>query len=105
MQARLSKGSIGFTSKIAPAPAPHGGAAQKSATNTAVAAAVAVAAVAEPSRVATAHFNRAGQVDSPQPDLSPLLEQVEPQDLVQFGLIPESVPPPSLFPLRVLPRS
>ncbi|GAA5867926.1 hypothetical protein JCM3774_004726 [Rhodotorula dairenensis] len=83
VQARLSKGSIGFTSKIAPAPAAAtDGAASKAATP---------AGSDSPTTRVAAVANRAGQVDSPQQDLSPLLEQVEPQDLVQFGLIPEFI--------------
>lgn len=83
VQARLSKGSIGFTSRIAPAPA-----APASEASAGTASATALPPVAQPTR-ATSIISRAGQVDSPQQDLSPLLEQVEPQDLVQFGLIPE----------------
>lgn len=85
VQARLSKGSIGFTSRIAPAPV-----APASETSAGGASAPAVPSIAQPTRSAPT-VSRAGQVDSPQQDLSPLLEQVEPQDLVQFGLIPEFI--------------
>ncbi|KAG0662944.1 hypothetical protein C6P46_003032 [Rhodotorula mucilaginosa] len=86
VQARLSKGSIGFTSRIAPAPA-----APASEPSTGAASATTLLPpVAQPTRSAPT-VSRAGQVDSPPQDLSPLLEQVEPQDLVQFGLIPEFI--------------
>ncbi|GAA5981359.1 hypothetical protein JCM10908_004081 [Rhodotorula pacifica] len=88
VQARLSKGSIGFTSRIAPKPAALPASASASTVET---SATASTSVAQSTSSLVPSTNRAGQVDTPQQDLSPLLEQVEPQDLVQFGLIPEFI--------------
>lgn len=92
MQARLSKGSIGFTSRIAPTPA----AQSRGPTDPAAAAPFSPTAASG----ATGASDVVRRDDGPpQQDLSPLLEQVEPQDLVQFGLIPEYVwnPESSVF--------
>jgi ATP-dependent Clp protease ATP-binding subunit ClpX len=65
VQSRMSKGSIGFTSRIAP----------NAATS------------ASGSRTSASTSSKEGTTE----DLSHLLDEVEPSDLVGFGLIPESV--------------
>ncbi|GAA5937596.1 Mcx1p [Sporobolomyces koalae] len=62
VQARISKGSIGFTSKIAPSPSTT-------------------------SRVS----DTPGKLIAEKEDVSHLLDEVEPSDLVSFGLIPEFI--------------
>lgn len=64
VQSRISKGSIGFTSKIAPGPTPSSSLSSSVPT----------------SKTTTSTSNE---------DLSHLLDEVEPSDLVSFGLIPE----------------
>ncbi|GAA5957338.1 hypothetical protein JCM21900_000813 [Sporobolomyces salmonicolor] len=74
IQARLSKGSIGFTSRIAPsAPSPT---ASSSPTH---------------STAPRLKGSPASTDPTGQQDLSHLLDQCEPSDLVSFGMIPEFI--------------
>ncbi|GAA5944674.1 hypothetical protein JCM3775_007571 [Rhodotorula graminis] len=81
IQARLSKGSMGFTARIAPSPA--------STSSSTSSSRVAPFSPHHPSTFSTRAG--AGANDSPQPDLSRLLDQCEPADLISFGLIPELI--------------
>ncbi|GAA5902743.1 Mcx1p [Sporobolomyces salmoneus] len=64
VQARISKGSIGFTSRIAPSPSTSSTPSKSTSTNSST---------------------------TNGEDLSHLLDEVEPSDLVSFGLIPEFI--------------
>lgn len=77
VQSRISKGSIGFTSRIAPNPS---------------SSSHAVVSKMPPTGTTTGD-------SSNQPDLSHLLDEVEPSDLVSFGLIPEYVLIPTSSPV------
>ncbi|GAA5900700.1 hypothetical protein JCM5296_006752 [Sporobolomyces johnsonii] len=74
IQARLSKGSIGFTSRIARSPS---------------------SSAASPPSAQSSALSLSGSATSTDPaaqqDLSHLLEQCQPSDLVSFGLIPEFI--------------
>lgn len=94
IQARLSKGSMGFTARIAPSPAPSGPAGASSLS--------APFSAHHPSTF-TSSGGGSGVADPKQPDLSHLLDQCEPSDLISFGLIPECVPPRSPLSSDVLP--
>jgi len=70
---------MGFTARIAPSPA--------SSSSVASSAPAAPFSPHHPSTFGSI----AGGADPKQPDLSRLLDQCEPADLISFGLIPECV--------------
>ncbi|BGP50107.1 ATP-binding protein [Rhodotorula kratochvilovae] len=82
IQARLSKGSMGFTARIAPQPA--------ASPTSASASPAAPFSPNHPSTFLGAGAGVAGP-SADKPDLSHLLDQCEPADLISFGLIPELI--------------
>ncbi|GAA5903113.1 hypothetical protein JCM8208_000454 [Rhodotorula glutinis] len=82
IQARLSKGSMGFTARIAPSPASTSSPTSSSPS-----------APFSPHHPSTFSSTKTGTsaADPQQQDLSRLLDQCEPADLISFGLIPELI--------------
>ncbi|BGP26117.1 ATP-binding protein [Rhodotorula toruloides] len=79
IQSRIAKGSIGFTSRIAPTPSQSINSPDTATTFS-------------PSNPSTFLSGTSGKgVDGKQPDLSHLLDQCEPDDLALYGLIPEFI--------------
>ncbi|BGP33707.1 ATP-binding protein [Rhodotorula toruloides] len=79
IQSRLAKGSIGFTSRIAPTPSQSINSPDSATTFS-------------PSNPSTFLSGTSGKgADGKQQDLSHLLDQCEPDDLALFGLIPEFI--------------
>ncbi|GAA5999190.1 uncharacterized protein JCM10292_001654 [Rhodotorula paludigena] len=83
IQARIAKGSMGFTARIAPSPS--------TAHHASSAAPVAPFSPQHPSTYLGGGAGAAGAAGGKQPDLSHLLDQCEPSDLASFGLIPELI--------------
>ncbi|GAA6054040.1 hypothetical protein JCM3770_001334 [Rhodotorula araucariae] len=84
IQARLSKGSMGFTARIAPQPA-------SSPASPSASPAVPFSPHDPSTFLGAAAGAGISALGGKQPDLSHLLDQCEPADLISFGLIPELI--------------